>query len=382
MKERLFDLIVSCRTLQEYTDAAAKVIHNPFWIMNSSFSLLAWSHHPDTEPYLKIYRQKNNTIGHVQEWIDSGLYSEIEANEKPVHVFDEDFRQNLILTDIHVRNQRKARVTVFAEHPVSDETIMELCRGASVYLRNEELSDNAGPMEYLLSSSLNGTVLSAEETKRILNDAGLTQQARKYRIACASADIADTDQRMASQAVLLMEARKRDPALTGVMFSGCAVFLETENHFLHPWLTDRYSAGYSWYFENPGEIAQRYQQARYALEHGSDNENSFDACAESYAMSLLGKQTDLHALIMPKVLACMEYDREWKTEYFHTLEVYMACGESKAETSRKLMLHLNTVKYRLKQMEELFEIDFDRDRELLQLSMSVIHYQKKQSDQL
>lgn len=381
MKERLFDLIVSCRTLQEYTDAAAKVIHNPFWIMNSSFSLLAWSHNPDTERYLKIYRQKNNTVGHVQEWIDSGLYSRIEENEKPVRLYDEDFEQDLIVTDIMVGKQRKARVTVFAEHPVSDEIIMELCRGASVYLRNEELSDNAGPMEYLLSSSLNGTVLSGEETKRILNEAGLAQQARKYRIACARADIENTDQRMASQAALLMEVRKRDPALIGVMYGGYAVFLETENHFLHPWLTDHYSAGYSWYFEKTDEISERYKQALFALQNGPENENSFDSCAESYAMSLLEKETDPHTLIMPKVLACMEYDREWKTEYFHTLEVYMACGESKAETSRKLMIHLNTVKYRLKQMEELFDIDFEKDRRLLQLSMAVMHYLNA-SDQL
>lgn len=379
MKEELFDLVISCSTLQEYTDAASRLIQDPFWIMDSAFRILSITHHPSAEPYLRAYGKKTDTTGHVQEWIASGLYRRIERTEMPVRIFDADFGQNLIVTDIRVGHQRKARITIFEEKPVSDDTVLQLCRGASVYLRNENLADNAGPMEYLLSSSLNGAKVSEKETSRILKEYGIGSAKEKYRIACLRSMASDPDERMPMQAAYLHEIRHRDAGLIGVMFDGEAVFLETDAHRLHPFLDkDGFCIGYSWEFRDPAQIHDHYLQARYTAEHADEKENDFRDHAEAFSASFLKEKMNLSSMIMPEIKECMAYDSQYHTDYFHTLEVYMDCGESKAEASRKLMVHLNTVKYRLGQIEHLFHIDFSRDRKLIQLSLMMM----RQMDQL
>ena len=54
-------------------------------------------------------------------------------------------------------------------------------------------------------------------------------------------------------------------------------------------------------------------------------------------------------------------------------ELYVNSQYSKQKTAEGLYIHLNTVKYRLQQIEKLFDIDFEKDEKLIRLAMLVHH---------
>ena len=58
---------------------------------------------------------------------------------------------------------------------------------------------------------------------------------------------------------------------------------------------------------------------------------------------------------------------------------YFRNGENKQKTAQAMNLHLNTVKYRLAQLQKLFSINVDEDRE--ELFLSCLFAEKREQNQ-
>lgn len=67
----------------------------------------------------------------------------------------------------------------------------------------------------------------------------------------------------------------------------------------------------------------------------------------------------------------MEYDAGSGTEYAKTLRTYLDCSRDSARTAAELSLHQNTLRYRLKRLRELFNIDLDQSEDTLVLWLSL-----------
>ena len=67
----------------------------------------------------------------------------------------------------------------------------------------------------------------------------------------------------------------------------------------------------------------------------------------------------------------MEYDADSGTEYAKTLRTYLDCSRDSARTAAGLSLHQNTLRYRLKRLRELFNIDLDQSEDTLVLWLSL-----------
>ena len=76
-------------------------------------------------------------------------------------------------------------------------------------------------------------------------------------------------------------------------------------------------------------------------------------------------------LLHPALSALAAYDAETKSELAKTLGAYVSTGCSQVECARRLHVHLNTLKYRLKRICGITGLDFKDQDELFYLQLSI-----------
>ena len=95
-----------------------------------------------------------------------------------------------------------------------------------------------------------------------------------------------------------------------------------------------------------------------------------DCMAEDVASLCLAERA-WETFCRPEVLRLADYDREHRTNYMDTLERYLDNLCNMAETARSTFLHYNTIKYRLKQIEEISGISALTGSDLCELLFSI-----------
>lgn len=98
-----------------------------------------------------------------------------------------------------------------------------------------------------------------------------------------------------------------------------------------------------------------------------------------YMMELCLKNESLSSLCPPELHKLIAYGQENGPELLDTLRIYLRCGRSKAETAKKLFVHVNTVKYRIAQIQEITNLDLSDDETALSLLLAfkMIEYREK-----
>ena len=99
-----------------------------------------------------------------------------------------------------------------------------------------------------------------------------------------------------------------------------------------------------------------YQQACYSLKIAVREAKGSCGAQEttfSAITSHLGRDQTLSLLIDPDLDILWEYDREHKTEYFHTLRTFLLSGYNYQIAAARLGTHANTLRYRVRKIEEL-----------------------------
>lgn len=76
-------------------------------------------------------------------------------------------------------------------------------------------------------------------------------------------------------------------------------------------------------------------------------------------------------LMSPAAAAMLEHDARSGTDYAKTLRTYLAFSCDSAKTAQALSLHQNTLRYRLRRMEEIFGIDPAQAEDMLVLWLSL-----------
>ena len=66
-------------------------------------------------------------------------------------------------------------------------------------------------------------------------------------------------------------------------------------------------------------------------------------------------------LCPPELIRLIMYCRENGDELLETLKVFLHSGRSKTETAKKMYVHVNTIKYRISQIQNITGVDFGND---------------------
>jgi len=95
-----------------------------------------------------------------------------------------------------------------------------------------------------------------------------------------------------------------------------------------------------------------------------------------HLLEIASQTMDLHSFCDPRLKRILDYDAENHTQYTITAYQYLRSNRDPALTAKQLNVHRNTVDYRIKRIEELFEINFN-DQEtvfFVDLSFRILRY--------
>jgi len=146
-------------------------------------------------------------------------------------------------------------------------------------------------------------------------------------------------------------------------------------------------AGVSRCFYLLEDMHEYYLQSINALELGRliNNEKSiylYEDFAIYHIAEVCSKKGTLYEYCHPSLLHIIEYDKQNNTDFTQTLYAYIDCSKSITSTSSVLNIHPNTLRYRIKKIQEIMNVDLDNNNTLLhlQLSFKMIEYDKSNAD--
>lgn len=133
--------------------------------------------------------------------------------------------------------------------------------------------------------------------------------------------------------------------------------------------------GISDYFSDLFSLPHYHKQAleacrlhRYLLDH-TLRYTFFDQVKTYAILSCIPKEKRLY-YCNQQVYAMYQYDKAQNTEYLNTLLIYLQTSHSIKSTAARLLLHRNTINYRIGRIRDLFHLEFDSPSSANQVLLS------------
>jgi DNA-binding PucR family transcriptional regulator len=77
-----------------------------------------------------------------------------------------------------------------------------------------------------------------------------------------------------------------------------------------------------------------------------------------------------------------KHDRERNSDLVHTLWVFFASGANSSEAADRLLLHRNSIPYRLERVRELTGLDYRDYRARLAMQLGLLAIDKEEADEI
>jgi DNA-binding PucR family transcriptional regulator len=77
-------------------------------------------------------------------------------------------------------------------------------------------------------------------------------------------------------------------------------------------------------------------------------------------ISLFAEHNDPGVFIHPAVFQLQEYDAQYNSDLFYTLKEYLINNQNMSLTANKLHIHYNSLKYRIRKLTELTNLEINR----------------------
>ena len=119
-----------------------------------------------------------------------------------------------------------------------------------------------------------------------------------------------------------------------------------------------------------------YEQATYSLSRLGERPGAIfcEHVAHSYLLSTLWKHPETRSFMHPAISLLERYDAENNAEFLATLRQYTLSGRNMTKAAEQLNIHKNTLKYRMRRIRELTDLDTENaaDMDYLALSFRLI----------
>jgi hypothetical protein len=133
--------------------------------------------------------------------------------------------------------------------------------------------------------------------------------------------------------------------------------------------------GISRRFVSVMDLRKHYQQARAAQEigkrlHSESALHEYDLLDVYALLSCAASGMDIGDLCLPALDLLIEYDARRGTEYYLTLHEYLKAGSNQHLAARRLVVHRNTMAYRMAKIAEITGLDLDDGEARFRLFLS------------
>jgi len=124
------------------------------------------------------------------------------------------------------------------------------------------------------------------------------------------------------------------------------------------------------------DFKESFQEARRSLDivrrcHKRNQVVFFHALGVYRLFSLIDDRAELLRLAEQTLGPLLEYDRQHGTTLVRTLGYYLESGRNLEGSARAMFIHVNTLKYRLKRMQEIARLDFNSAEQRFNVHLAV-----------
>lgn len=151
---------------------------------------------------------------------------------------------------------------------------------------------------------------------------------------------------------------------------------------IYPRLPVSFSIGIGHIYAEAEELYRSYQEAKTALELGRffDKQDEITYYDELGILALLYRigEQELKTFCFQTLRPLLNHDKEQDGQLIETLRTYFQCNGDLNITAQKLYIHINTLRYRLKKVQDLLGMDLSKlsSQFNLDIALRIIHQKK------
>ncbi|OFV69218.1 PucR family transcriptional regulator [Acetobacterium wieringae] len=384
-KDKILNALIDRRGLQHFTDLAAEVMNNPLFIYDVSGKILAKSQidgHKEIWEELLPQGYLNSEKSIITE--NSGVMKKLMEEDTPV-IGEFSYSQFRFL-GCRVRDKHGvvALVTIVEKEAFSSEDsdlLVIVCKAILFELLYQER-----------------TAMQTIPYFRIFKDIiEATASTSEIRERCRALHL-DFPESMRLLGIKIDDSKNntlslfflRETFLASVPFCYCIIYDESlimvisEKHFSKSYLSKvqnifsnyEIRIGVSTRFADILDVKSAFQemQAIQSVYQKLNVEKSlifYEEILLYHFMELASKEYDLNKFCLPILRTIEEYDNQNGTLLENSLEAYLEAGRNIQKASDRLHMHKNTLYYRLKRIEDFFDLDLDDENLCFNLQFSL-----------
>lgn len=370
--------------IDELADAIAELVRNPITIEDSDHKLLAYSSHgesTDKARWSTIMGRRVPEKVLTRLWKD-GVFQQLLSHDEPVHIPAKDEVGLGNRVAIAIRKGTEVLGYIWAQEVMrpfttdDDEILKQAARAAVprlVQRQGKRKAEEQRRKEFFWELLL-GNHNSESAIKRKAESLSLVLPS-PYLICMIEASGLHLEQ-------FLYPLLMRDKllwVLDGtqlILFMGLPPVASKEGitlpryveQFLHESLSklgNQMIAGYGQSYQGHKEIVKSYREAQQVLQvkrifpQETNSIQGFQQLGIYRFLLQLKKWNDAEGYISERLMKLRQYDRENQTNLLETLETFLDLAGRVNQTAKRLHIHINTLSYRLRRIEEILEIDLD-----------------------
>lgn len=387
-KERLLDLLAGGASMTTLLQVATREYANPFIVFDGNFSLVAHSVPPTLElPEAQhVVSNRYANVDVLQKLSDEGVFDMLQHTVRPALVKLPNGYEKLAV-NIFCERECVGMIGFYNYiRPFEEkdyEMVSFVAKIVGSYFHKNGCSSSAWtPYDYIFNYLLTNDGVPSQ---KIIEDLKVSfpPQMRLMAICFPNAllmqdvplkFIEDSIKKMlpksrsyiyARNVLFLCQARLLSPDTNADFFDWLGDFLNKHHAF----------AGISNTFMELKDFQNTYEEATVAAALGPalPYEKPYFFYVDytvPHMLQVLNKHSDIKRFCHPAFIKLIDYDRQYNTQYAECLMVYLKYNGNMTECANYFSIHYNTIKYRMKVIQDVCEIDLHDINTFMHLYLS------------
>ncbi|AZV56488.1 helix-turn-helix domain-containing protein [Clostridium sp. AWRP] len=393
---KLLELCQEGTTIQQLLDVGYETLGNPLLLVDISLCFMAHAggNTIKNEPLWEWTLSKGYvTEAYVNSIMENKVDRDIESehNENPdLILWESGLLNHRQLVGRVLKNKQPLAYLKMLEYnkPITkydEQMLITLCRFLSLTIKgfNESFSSTNPLVDSFITALLNQKLYDHDAISERARAFNLKLYDNLYVIAIELNDINRNDDKIYYLKRKMQNYFNRDTVIIYDKYIVVLLDVKGENIFnenelnLFGKLLEKHNcrAGISKVFHNLYDLAEYYKQTITSLSignqiHSPERILNYNDFIVTHMILSFGDKAHLKILVHPIVKLLIHIDEEKNSDFFKTLCAYLKHNQDVTLTSKALHIHYNTLKYRIKRIIELTNIDFNNSELLFEVQLS------------
>ncbi|KHF41504.1 PucR family transcriptional regulator [Halalkalibacter okhensis] len=376
--DRVFD------SLEDFVDTISEVLACPVTLEDANHQLLAYSSHDDETDAARISTIIGRRVPEklVNRFWKEGVIPALNQSDNPIainSIMDMGLR-NRVAISIRKNQEVLGYIWVIEVDTKLTEEDKKLLRVASAKAKNLLLQLNLQKKrreknhQEILWQIITGDTYSHEATARLLDKAGIASQKSLAFMLIRFQKMTDTLYR---NVMYIVKTTSKVSMLIDTIDDNQLICLispvtETDNnqadliHFMETiqrQMSERFqihhlSIGCGYLYTDYSKLTQSFKEAQKVVQIKSNGLTELQQAFFYHELGVFRHLDVLHShskdLVMnPALIQLQLYDQQHATSLYETLDIFLNRDGNMNEVAKELHIHVNTLSYRLKRIQEI-----------------------------